>query len=252
MEPSKGKDRRDRHALVFGAVIIVMVAVTAAATGVGFWLSYAGLHGFALRAGLRGPEAWAWPASVDLFISAGEAGVTLSALRRKDDWVAWVYLVLGAATSVTANVLHVDPAVLRWLPYAVAAVPPVAAVLALASLLRQVYQLAVPGELAAYPAVPAAAAATPVPLSGAVVDAGLLAWLTSGPGAVPAVPEPPAALNGHGHAAVEMFAGELAAGRVPGIRAIRSGLSVGQDRARQVQAYLRELTPGTDAGAAGA
>jgi hypothetical protein len=56
-----------------------------------------------------------------------------------------------------------------------------------------------------------------------------------------AVPEPPADLNGHGHAAAELFAADIEAGRVPGIRAIRSGLQVGQDKAQQVQAYLRTL-----------
>jgi Protein of unknown function (DUF2637) len=58
-------------------VAACMVVATAAATAVGFWLSYRGLHDFALRAGLHGAEAWAWPASVDLFIAAGEAGVTI-------------------------------------------------------------------------------------------------------------------------------------------------------------------------------
>jgi hypothetical protein len=46
-------------------------------------------------------------------------------------------------------------------------------------------------------------------------------------------------LNGHREDALAAFAAELAEGRVPSIRAIRSGLSVGQDKARQVQAYLR-------------
>ncbi|HMH91917.1 MAG TPA: hypothetical protein VK586_12645 [Streptosporangiaceae bacterium] len=63
------------------------------------------------------------------------------------------------------------------------------------------------------------------------------------PEAHPAVPEPPAELNGHGHLAAEMFAAEVAAGDVPSIRTIRSGLRVGQDKARQVQAYLETLTP---------
>jgi hypothetical protein len=40
---------------------------------------------------------------------------------------------------VSANVLHVDTAVLAWIRYAVADTPPVAAMLALAALLRQVY-----------------------------------------------------------------------------------------------------------------
>ena len=61
-------------------------------------------------------------------------------------------------------------------------------------------------------------------------------------GAPEAVPAVPAALNGHAHAAAELFAADLKAGRVPGIRAIRSGLHVGQDKAGQVQAYLRGLT----------
>jgi len=52
----------------------------------------------------------------------------------------------------------------------------------------------------------------------------------------------PAELNGHAHAAAELFAADLDAGRVPGIRAIRSGLHLGQDKASQVQAYLRDLT----------
>jgi hypothetical protein len=59
---------------------------------------------------------------------------------------------------------------------------------------------------------------------------------------VPDVPDPHSGLNGHRQAAAAMFAADLAAGRVPGIRAIRSGLRIGQDKAGQVQAYLRTLT----------
>jgi hypothetical protein len=61
------------------------------------------------------------------------------------------------------------------------------------------------------------------------------------PEGVPAVPAPESGLNGHAHAAAELFASDLEAGRVPGIRAIRSGLHVGQDKASQVQAHLRGL-----------
>jgi hypothetical protein len=49
-------------------------------------------------------------------------------------------------------------------------------------------------------------------------------------------------LNGYAHKAAELFAPDIDAGRVPAIRAIRSGLHVGQDRATEVQAYLRGLT----------
>jgi hypothetical protein len=52
----------------------------------------------------------------------------------------------------------------------------------------------------------------------------------------------PAELNGHAGHAAELFADDIEAGRVPGLRAIRSGLHIGQDKASQVQAYLRGLT----------
>lgn len=57
-----------------------------------------------------------------------------------------------------------------------------------------------------------------------------------------AVPEVHSGLNGHAAQAAELFAADIEAGRVPGIRAIRSGLKVGQDKASEVQAYLRGLT----------
>ncbi len=124
------------------ACYALMAAVTVLATAVGFWLSYAGLHAFAARAGLAGPEAWAWPSSVDLFILAGELGITISVLRDgRTDWRAWVYFAAGAGPSVGFNVLHVTV----HAP-AVAATPPVAAVLALAALMQQV--LSLPAALA--------------------------------------------------------------------------------------------------------
>jgi hypothetical protein len=61
------------------------------------------------------------------------------------------------------------------------------------------------------------------------------------PEGVPGVPDPYSGLNGHREAAASLFAADLQAGRVPGIRAIRSGLHVGQDKASEVQAYLRGL-----------
>ncbi len=127
---------------VLTACYATMASVTVIATGVGFWLSYAGLHSFAVRAGLRGPESWAWPSSVDLFILAGELGITISTLRdRAHDWRAWVYFGMGAGPSVAFNVLHVTVHALEWARYAVAATPPLAAVLALAALMQQVISL---------------------------------------------------------------------------------------------------------------
>ena len=58
----------------------------------------------------------------------------------------------------------------------------------------------------------------------------------------PAVPEPGGEVpepDETAAAAEAMFAADLLAGRVPGIRAIKAGLSVGQARAREVREYLR-------------
>lgn len=56
-----------------------------------------------------------------------------------------------------------------------------------------------------------------------------------------AVPLPPVHMNGHGHAAAELFAAELADGKVPSVRRVRREMHLGQPRAQQVQAYLTEL-----------
>jgi hypothetical protein len=211
-------------------VIAGMVVATAAATMVGFWLSYDGLHEFALRAGLRGPEAWAWPASVDLFILAGEAGVTIAALRRDRDRAAWCYLGLGFAASVTANVLHVDPGVLHWTRYAVAAVPPVAAMLALAALLRQVYRVAESGHASA--GVPVRGQ-RPGPVRGA----------QGGPVRQPRTDR--SVRRATDADAERVFAAQIAAGQVPSLYQIRSQLHVGNDRAKTLRQHIARLALST-------
>lgn len=55
------------------------------------------------------------------------------------------------------------------------------------------------------------------------------------------VPEPPAALNGHAGRAAELFADDLAAGQVPGVRRIRREMHLGQPRAQQVREHLTAL-----------
>ena len=93
----------------------------------------------------------------------------------------------------------------------------------------------------AYGAVGAIVAAWPAPAL--VISYELLMLvIRSSVAPVPGVPDEFASLNGHAAAAAELFAADLEAGRVPGIRAIRSGLQVSQDKASQVQAYLRTRT----------
>lgn len=213
--------------VVRGAVS-ALAAATIAATVVGFWLSYAGLHSFAVRSSLRGPEAWAWPASVDLFILAGELGVTISAIRRQRDPLAWCYLLAGFGPSVAFNVLHVATVTPAWGRYAVAAVPPVAAMLALAALMRQVFRLAVDAHLAAAPLPSSAGASRPRPRG-----ASRGASAARSRRARKAVTADDAEMH---------FASSLAAGQAPSARRIQSELHVGQPRARQLREHLETLT----------
>jgi len=128
-----------RH--VLESLVVAIAVATVGATIVGFWLSYGGLHDFAVLGGMRKEQAWAWPASVDLFTLAGELGVTISAVTKKPDGLSWFLGIAGFAPSMIFNVSHVDPRAAHWAHYAVAAVPPAAAMLALAAMLRQVHRL---------------------------------------------------------------------------------------------------------------
>ena len=207
-----------------------MAAATVAATAVGFWLSYAGLHAFALRSGLRGAEAWAWPASVDLFILAGELGITISAIRGKRDGLAWGYLLAGFLPSVAFNVLHVALAPPAWGRYAVAAVPPVAAMLALAALMRQVFSLAVEAHLTSTPAT------APPPHGESTPE---------GPRTRAARPRTRRRTRKRPVTEIDAereFMDELAAGTVPSLRSIRSRMHVGDQRAAALREHMKALT----------
>jgi Protein of unknown function (DUF2637) len=117
-------------------------------------------------------------------------------------WLGWIGVALGVAGTLYANVMSGLPR------------GPLAA------------------TVAAWPAI-----------AFTVASFMLERWLKAQVNAAPEiVPDVPAALNGHAHAAAELFAADIDAGRVPGIRAIRSGLHLGQDKASKVQAYLRSLT----------
>ncbi|WP_328845442.1 DUF2637 domain-containing protein [Streptomyces sp. NBC_00258] len=118
-----------------GGAGLVTVTLTAAA----FWLSYEHLHDVADDNGLGGIRAWAWPGTVDLFIVAGELLILRAALRGRADWFAYLLAGVGSLGSIALNVAGVgtgaDP-----LEYIVAAVPPVAALLAFAAIMRQVHE----------------------------------------------------------------------------------------------------------------
>jgi len=128
---------------------ITALAITAAAlifllTGVSLWLSYEHLHDVGARHGFADDpiRAWAWPATLDLFYAAGEVLILRAALARRVDWWAISLVVFGAGGSIALNIAGVGPGA-EALDYVVAAVPPVASLLAFGALMNQLYRLLV-------------------------------------------------------------------------------------------------------------
>ncbi|MEV3988245.1 DUF2637 domain-containing protein [Streptomyces sp. NPDC049837] len=135
------KDFNPTRALAIGAGAVII-----ALTGAAFWLSYAHLAEVALGHGLgQAPaRAWAWPATLDLFIVAGELLMLRAALARRVDPWAIGLTAAGSVGSIVLNVAGVtgtrDPGAVPLLDYVVAAVPPTAALLAFGALMRQIHQ----------------------------------------------------------------------------------------------------------------
>lgn len=140
-------------------------------TGAAFWLSYEHLHDVAHGHGLTdSARAWAWPATVDLFIVIGEVLMLRAALAGRTDRWAIFLTVAGSGGSIVLNVAGVGADAER-MDYVVAAVPPVAALLAFGAIMRQIHgvlaaQVAPP---ATKPVAPRRPAATPVAIERPVV-----------------------------------------------------------------------------------
>lgn len=124
-----------RDGLAVGAATVTILLTAAA-----FWLSYEHLHDVADGNGLDDARAWAWPATVDLFIVAGELLILRASLARRGmDWWAVALAAFGSLGSIALNVAGVgygaDP-----MEYIVAAVPPSAALVAFGALMRQLHE----------------------------------------------------------------------------------------------------------------
>lgn len=130
------RESAERVSLAAAGVVITVLTVAA------FWLSYAHLAGVARTNGLGVSEArtWAWPATLDLFIVAGELLMLRAGFRRERDWWAYGLTVAGSVGSIGLNVAGVGGHA-AFLAYLVAAVPPTAALLAFGALMRQVHGL---------------------------------------------------------------------------------------------------------------
>lgn len=132
---------------------VVAAVATIALTGTAFWLSYEHLHDVAAGHGLKQStaRAWAWPATVDMFIVVGEVLILRASLLGKVDPWAIVLATAGSFGSIALNVAGVGAGA-QPMDYVVAAVPPVAALLAFGALMWQVH-----GALAKRGIIPVAA-----------------------------------------------------------------------------------------------
>ena len=242
--------------------VALMGALVLVATADGFAQSYAGLHRWAVAQGLTGWKADSFPLLVDLFILVGELGLFALALeghRLTRRGLSWVDVALpfglaaaGWGVSLAFNVGSVGD---DWRQQATAAVAPIASMLGLLVLLRTVHRLItrtrtaqagvpaeVQGEVRAEPGVngvrvTAEAAEATVSAETAPVPAAQVPVPVNGTRVLAPVSEPTELQL----RAAREFADDITAGRVPGIRAIRQQLRIGQPRAQQVRAYLSSL-----------
>ncbi|EKX62613.1 DUF2637 domain-containing protein [Streptomyces ipomoeae] len=159
--PMTTKQAAERYALIAAGVVIV------ALTAGGFWLSYAHLAEVAGQHGLKSSPVrqWAWPATLDAFIVAGELLMLRAGLRRVTDGWAIALTATGSVGSIALNVAGVsgtgNTGTVPLLDYVVAAVPPTAALLAFGVLMRQIHQL-VDQPADHFDAVPVQAPISPV------------------------------------------------------------------------------------------
>lgn len=122
------------------AITALASVLTVVLTAVAFWLSYEHLQEVAAAHGMAEAVArsWAWPATVDLFIVIGELLILRASLVHRVDWWAIGLVTAGDGASIGLNVAGVGQDA-NALNYVVAAVPPVAALLAFGALMRQVH-----------------------------------------------------------------------------------------------------------------
>lgn len=106
-----------------------------------FWLSYQHLQETAAAHGLKQApaRAWAWPATVDLFIVIGELLCLRAAIAKAVDWWAIILLTFGGFASIMLNVTSVGRGA-PVLDYVVAAMPPLGALLAFGVIMQAIHR----------------------------------------------------------------------------------------------------------------
>lgn len=196
VSPKASRDNDPRVRVTFIALVAACGVITVL-TAAAFWLSYAHLAGVAGEHGLGGSAVrqWAWPATLDLFIVAGEVLMFVDSLKgRRGSWAIGL-TVAGSLGSIGLNVSGVGVHA-PLLDYVVAGVPPTAALLAFGALMHQVRDFIV--SLSPGPVVPAqdtghgdtGTAPVPAPLVPVTEDKGtksVPAVVSPAPAPVPAV-----------------------------------------------------------------
>ncbi len=133
----------------------------------GFAMSYEAPNALARDNGVSAGLAWLWPLVVDGFIVVASMSVVRAVIECRRTWHPWALLLLFSTISVAGNVAHGPPTGLGRL---VAAVPPVALVLAFDLLMRQVQLTLRPPQVAvaagAEPGAQAEAAGVSSPVRG--------------------------------------------------------------------------------------
>lgn len=149
MTPAEIGRRRIQRVTTFGVVGLALA---------GFAMLYDALHPLACDSGATAGLAWLWPLwplVVDGFILVASLSVLRAVLESRPAWHPWVLLLIFSTISVAGNVAHGAPTPVGRL---VAAVPPIALVLAFDQLMRQL-QLTFGDSDAADAAVPVRQAA---------------------------------------------------------------------------------------------
>ena len=206
-----------------------IAAVTAVAAVAG-WVSYEHALAVVRAHGEGGAVAQVYPVTVDGLIYSASM-VLLEAARRgaRAPGLARWLLAAGIGATLAANVaagLHYGPV------GAVVAAWPAAALVGSYELLMLIIRSGARGGLDEDERG-TSTVGTPGDEKGVVA--------TDAPAGAPEPVPDFAALNGHRAKAARLFAKDIEAGRVPGVRRIRDGLHVGQPKAKVVQAYLRSL-----------
>lgn len=205
-----GPGTGDRVIRVSAAVAVLAVAAFAAV------VSYSHIYDLGRAHGQAGVAARLLPLSVDGLILAASLVMLLEARAgRTAPALARVMLGLGVGATVAANVAYGAADGLTGA--AISAWPAVAFVGSAELLIGSIRRT------------------RPVPVSATTGGQGVHAVSGDVLGAVPA-PDQLRVL------AASTFADELAAGRIPSIRAIRSRMHVGQHRAQQIRGHLAVLS----------